>query len=102
MTWTFPTMASDGRAPHEPVKCGCCRRTTRADLFTDLTGVSGETRAAWQVPPGVNAICDACRETMLREGRATLGDMVESLGAPSEVSEMVRAKTEPADELEGA
>lgn len=92
MTWIFPTLVSEGRQPHTRLRCGC-GRTTRADMFTDLTGLSEETRLAWKVPVGASAICDACRETILREGRAKLEDICAALGAPKETVDLIEAKS---------
>lgn len=62
-------------------------------MFTDLSAVAPETLRAWKVPEGAVAICDACRETILREGRAKLEDICAALGAPKETVDLIEAKS---------
>lgn len=73
-----PTRATLTGDPAERVQCPKCKRTVRADMLYDLTGVPQAVRGQHVYQ------CDGCRDTLFREGKLKRSDyavMVGGLGA---------------------
>ena len=89
--WYPPTYADLFKVdPATIVNCPACGRRTAAEMIYDLSSVDLSEAALARLKSSTLG-CDACRETLLREGLLTRAKCVTDLGAPQEIVDCAQA-----------
>ncbi|WP_426751728.1 hypothetical protein [Myxococcus sp. Y35] len=83
-----PTAVEEPENPLRPCPCG---RHQQADMMTDVSMVPPSTREAWGLVPDADFICDGCLNGIHLRGFATREEILEALGAPTTLVQLVRA-----------
>jgi hypothetical protein len=84
--WVIPTAAGA-----VPLPCPACSRVVAPDMLIDVRLIP--LPSPWR-PRNVEALCDACRERVVRSGAATAADLYRALGAPEATAALVDARAE--------